>query len=154
MNITYDYRFGLPRNIVRKYIKNEKVLRNALPGCKSFVEVSKGVYHAEVDVKIGPIQDVFSLEIRLLENQQSTYQLHVKGKGNVGDIMGKADLVISDVQGGSKITCKADAEVTGAIALAGKRVLDSGANKGLDTFFQKLEKEIKRCIYEMRRNGK
>lgn len=154
MNITYDYRFGLPRNIVRKYIKNEKVLRNALPGCKSFVEVSKGVYHAEVDVKIGPIQDVFSLEIRLLENQQSTYQLHVKGKGNVGDIVGKADLVISDVQGGSKITCKADAEVTGAIALAGKRVLDSGANKGLDTFFQKLEKEIKRCIYEMRRNGK
>lgn len=154
MNITYDYRFGLPRNIVRKYIKNEKVLRNALPGCKSFVEVSKGVYHAELDVKIGPVQDVFSLEIRLLENQQSTYQLHVKGKGNVGDIVGKADLVISDVQGGSKVTCKADAEVTGAIALAGKRVLDSGANKGLDTFFQKLEKEIKRCIYEMRRNGK
>jgi len=154
MNITYEYRFGLPRNVVWKLIKNEKVLRNALPGCKSFAETSKGVYRAELDVNIGPLQDVMILDIWLHENMPSTYQLKVNGKGNVGEIVGKADLVISDVDGGSKITCKADAEVTGALALAGKRILDSGANKGLDTFFQKVEKQIKRSIYEMRRSRK
>lgn len=152
MDITYEHRFGLPRNVVWRFIKNEKVLRNSIPGCKSFVETSKGVYEAELDVNIGPVQDVFLLKIRLFEKNPSTYQLRVEGKGNVGDIVGKADLVISEVQGGSKITCRADAEVTGALALAGKRVLDSGANKGLDTFFQKMEKQIKRSIYEMRRN--
>ncbi|MDQ1146164.1 carbon monoxide dehydrogenase subunit G [Bacillus sp. SORGH_AS 510] len=152
MNITYEHRFGLPRNVVWKYIKNEKVLRNSIPGCKSFVETSKGVYQAELDVNIGPIQDVFSLKIRFFEKNQSTYQLRVEGKGNVGEVVGKADLLISEVQGGSKITCRADADVTGALALAGKSVLDSGASKGLDTFFEKLEKQIKRTIYEMRRN--
>lgn len=152
MNITYEHRFGLPRNVVWKYIKNEKVLRNSIPGCKSFVETSKGVYQAELDVNIGPIQDAFSLKIRLLEKNPSTYQLRVEGKGNVGEIVGRADLVISEVRGGSKIICSADADVTGALALAGKSVLDSGANKGLDTFFEKLEKQIKRSIYEMRRN--
>lgn len=154
MNITYEYRFGLPRNIVWKLIKDEKVLRNALPGCKSFAETSKGVYLAELDVNIGPLQDVMKLEIRLHENMPSTYQLRVNGKGTVGEIVGKADLVITDDDGGSKITCKADAEVTGALALAGKRILDTGATKGLDSFFQNVEKQIKRSIYEMRRNGR
>ncbi|WP_413300061.1 SRPBCC domain-containing protein [Bacillus sp. 1P10SD] len=154
MNITYEYRFGLPRNIVWKLIKNEKVLQNALPGCKSFVETSKGVYHAELNVNIGPLQDVMMIEIRLHEKSPSTYQLRVNGKGNVGEIVGNADLVIRDVDGGSKITCKANAEVTGALALAGKRILDSGATKGLDSFFQQVEKQIKRSIYEMRKSGR
>ncbi|MBT2728341.1 hypothetical protein J7E63_15520 [Bacillus sp. ISL-75] len=41
MKLEYEYTFGLPRNIVWKYIKDEKVLQSSLPGCKSFSEVTE-----------------------------------------------------------------------------------------------------------------
>ncbi|MFL6554704.1 MAG: CoxG family protein [Bacillus sp. (in: firmicutes)] len=155
MKIEYDYTFGLPRNIVWKYIKYEKVLRNSIPGCKSFRETSEGVYNAELEIKIGPIQDLFTLEIRLAENKStSSFRLQVKGTGNLGAITGKADLFIKDQQGAAKLNCKAEAEVTGALALAGQRVLEGGANKSLETFFQKVEKEIKMSLFYLRKKGR
>ncbi|MEH7072656.1 CoxG family protein [Neobacillus drentensis] len=155
MRLEYDYTFGLPRNIVWKYIKDEQVLRNALPGCKSFSEVSKGRYQAELEVNIGPIHDRFALEIRLIENKSSSLiQLQVKGTGNLGDIAGNADLYLKDQQGSTPLKCIADARVTGALALGGQRLLEGGANSGLETFFQKVEKDIKIQLYYLKRKGR
>ncbi|MFL6516579.1 MAG: CoxG family protein, partial [Bacillus sp. (in: firmicutes)] len=151
----YDYSFGLPRNVVWKYIKDETVLRNSIPGCKSFRETSKGVYQAELEINMGPIQDLFALEIRLHENKSSSLiQLQVKGTGNLGEITGKSDLYFRDLDGTTSLHCIAEAQVTGALALAGQRVLEGGANKGLESFFQKLEKEIKRHLYYLKRRSR
>ncbi|NHC40631.1 carbon monoxide dehydrogenase [Bacillus sp. MM2020_1] len=154
MEIKYEYTFGLPSNVVWKYIKDEKVLRNSLPGCKSFMETSKDVYQAQLEVNMGPFQDLFSLEIRLNEKKSSSLiHLQVKGTGNIGEIVGNADLFINDIQRTTKLNCTAEAQVTGALALAGQRVIEGGANKGLESFFQTLEKEIKRKLYMQRRAG-
>jgi uncharacterized protein len=156
LKIEYDYIFGLPRNVVWRYIKDEKVLRNSIPGCKSFIEKSKGVYQAELEINMGPIQDSFALEIRLEEKKSADlYRLHVKGTGNIGEIAGKADLYMKeDVQGTANLHCRAEAQVTGALALAGQRFLENGANKSMETFFQKIEKEIKRTIYFLKRKSR
>ncbi|PEQ83344.1 carbon monoxide dehydrogenase [Bacillus sp. AFS006103] len=152
MKIEYDYTFGLPMNVVWKYIKDENVLRNSLPGCKSFMETSKDVYQAQLEVNMGPIQDLFSVKIRLNEMQSSSLiHLQVKGAGNIGEIVGNADLFIKDIKGTTKLNCTAEAQVTGALALAGQRVIEGGANKGMESFFQTLEKEIKRKLYMQRR---
>jgi uncharacterized protein len=155
LKIEYDYTFGLPRNIVWKYIKDEKVLRNAIPGCKSIIETSKGVYQAELEINMGPIQDIFNLEIRLEEKKSaSLYRLNVKGTGNIGEVQGKVDLFIKDFEGTAKLYCKAEAQVTGALALAGQRFLESGANKSMETFFEKVENEMKRTIYYLKRRSR
>jgi hypothetical protein len=152
VKIEYDYTFGLPKNVVWKYIKDEKVLRKSLPGCRSLTETSKDVYQAQLEVNMGHMKDLFSLEIRLNEMKSSSLiQLQVKGSGNIGDVVGKADLLLKDSQGTTKLNCSAEAQVTGALALAGQRVLEGGANKGLESFFQTLEKEIKRNLYLQRR---
>jgi uncharacterized protein len=78
----------------------------------------------------------------------------VKGTGNIGEIVGKADLFIKEVQGSANLHCKAEAQVTGALALAGQRFLESGANKSMETFFQKVEKEMKRTIYHLKRRSR
>jgi uncharacterized protein len=155
LKIEYDYTFGLPRNIVWKYIKDEKVLRNAIPGCKSFIETSKGVYQAELEINMGPIQDIFTLGIRLEEKKSaSMYRLYVKGTSNIGEVQGKVDLFIKDFEGTAKLHCNADAQVNGALALAGQRFLESGANKSMETFFEKVEKEMKRTIYYLKRRSR
>ncbi|WP_066062146.1 SRPBCC domain-containing protein [Neobacillus soli] len=154
MKIEYEYRFGLPRNIVWRYLKDENVLGNSLLGCKSFVESSTGVYQAELDINIGPIQDSFTLEIRREQEKPPLfYQLHVKGNGNLGEIDAKADLFIKEFQESAILISRIDTQVTGALALAGQRVLDAAAKKGLEACFQKMEMEIKRDLYKLKRGG-
>jgi uncharacterized protein len=156
LKIEYDYTFGLPKNIIWKYIKDENVLRNSIPGCKSFIEKSKGVHQAELEINMGPIQDSFAMVIRLEEKKSADlYRLHVKGTGNIGEISGKADFYIREgVQGTARLHGRAEAQVTGALALAGQRFLENGANKSMETFFLKIEKEIKRTIYFLKRKSR
>ncbi|MGG1677014.1 CoxG family protein [Neobacillus sp. NRS-1170] len=155
MKIKYDHSFELPRSIVWKYIKDENVLRNSLPGCSFFEERSTGNYLAEIGIHIGPIKDVFKLEIYTIEeNSASSYRLHVKGKGNLGEINGNGALHIKEKQGGTHLSFLADAEITGALAFASKRILDGTTDTSLANFFQKMEKEIKKRIYLVKKRSR
>ena len=152
MKIEYQHIFGLPRKIVWKCIKDEKVLGNTIPNCKSLVQVSNGLYQAQVDIQMGPIKDVFALEVKLeKEKSPAYYHVHLKGKGNLGEFSGKADLFLSDLQGSTKLNIHSDLEVTGALAGAAQRVINGGANKGIEKFFLSLEKEIKKNLYFIRK---
>ncbi|MGG3466294.1 SRPBCC domain-containing protein [Neobacillus pocheonensis] len=155
MKIKYDHSFQLPRSVVWKYIKDETVLRNSLPGCRIFEEKSYGNYLAEIDIHLGPIKDVFKLDIRTVEeNSSSSYRLFVRGKGNLGEINGSGVLQIKEGQEGTHLSFVSDAEVTGALAMVSKRVLDGSADKSFQSFFQTIEKEIKRKIYLLKRSGR
>jgi hypothetical protein len=154
LKIEYEYTFGLPRGIVWRDLKDENILRNSLPGCKSFVEKSNGAYQAELEIRIGPIEDFFIFEIRReKEKSPAYYRLLVKGKGNLGEIDTTVDIMIEESHGVSKLTFSTDAQVSGALSLAGERILAAGAKKGLESFFQKMEKEIKRRLYQLKRGS-
>ncbi|MEH7417455.1 SRPBCC domain-containing protein [Neobacillus drentensis] len=155
VEIEYQYRFGLPRTIVWKYIKNENLLKNSLQGCKSFIETSTGVYKGEIDIHLGPLHDLFNFDVQLDEEKAPvTLRLKIKGHGSLGELNGNAILLFKDYQSGTQILCKAKGEVSGALGLTGKRLLDSGATKGLENFFSNLEKEMKRTLYELKKRNR
>ncbi|MFB3167910.1 SRPBCC domain-containing protein [Neobacillus sp. 179-C4.2 HS] len=155
MNIEYQHSFGLPRKVVWKYIKDEKVLGNTIPNCRTFAQSKNGVYHAEIDINIGPLKDVFTLEVKLEKEQApSYYHLLLKGKGNLGEINGNADLFFKDQQGSTQLTIHTDVKVTGILSGAAERVISGGANKGIEKFFLSVEKEIKKNLYLLRKGRK
>jgi uncharacterized protein len=155
LKIEYQHTFGLPRNIVWKYVKDEKVLRNAIPSCRSFVESPTGFYQAQIDINIGPLKDVFALEAKLDKEQVSSYyHLMLQGKGNLGGISGDAHLFFNDQQGATQLTIQAEVKVTGTLSGPAERVLNGGGNKGIQRFFLSLEKEIKKKLYILRKGRK
>lgn len=155
LKIEYQHIFGLPRKIVWKYIKDEKVLRNAIPSCQSFVQSSPGLYKVEMEITIGPLKDVFTIEVKLeKEKSPSYYHINLKGKGNLGEVSGKADLFLSDHQGSTQLNIQAEVNVTGTLSGAAERILNGGANKGIEKFFQSLEKEMKKKLYLLRKGRK
>lgn len=155
MKIKYDYSFHLPRSIVWKHIKDVTVLRNSLPGCRIFEERSNGNYLAEIEIHLGPIKDVFRLDIRTVEeNSSSSFRLLVRGQGNLGEINGSGVIQLKEGLDGTLLSFLADAEVTGALAMVSKRVVDGTADKSFQSFFQTIEKEIKRKIYLLKRRGR
>ena len=157
MEIEYQYRFGLPKTIVIKYIQNEEVLRNSLPGCKSFTKTSSGIYTGEMEINLGPLQDLFTLEVEIVDDKTpSLIKLKINGNGHLGQIEGNAVLMFKENQnqGLTQLTCRAAGKASGALGLAGKKLLDSGAAKGLENFFQQLEKEMKRKVYQTKRRNR
>lgn len=152
MKIEYDYTFDLPRTIVWKYIKTEKVLRNSIPNCKSFKEHSTGIYIAEMEVKLGPLQDTFAIEVqRQKEKSPSYYRLLVKGKGKLGEVEGVADLFFHPIDGGTKVKFTGDAQFSGALAVVGQRAITGSVDYSFGQFFKTVEKEIKRSLYHKQR---
>jgi uncharacterized protein len=155
LKIEYQHNFGLPRKIVWNYIKDEKVLGNAIPSCRSFVKNTTGLYQAEIDINIGPLKDVFALEVKLDKEQASSYyHLLLQGKGNLGGISGDAHLFFNDQKGTTQLTIQAEVKVTGTLSGPAERVLNGGANKGIERFFLSLEKEIKKKLYLLRKGRK
>jgi len=155
LKIEYQHIFGLPRKIVWKYIKDEKVLGKAIPSCRTFVQSSHGFYQADLEMAMGPLKDVFTMEVKLeKEKMPSYYHLTLKGKGNLGEVHGKAELFLSDHQGSTQLSIQAEANVTGTLSGAAERVLNGGANKGIEKFFQSLEKEMKKNLYLLRKGRK
>lgn len=152
MLIEYQYTFGLPRKIVWKHLRDQEILHKSLPGCKSFVQTAKNAYKAEMDINIGPFSDVCKLEILLdKEKPHSSFMLHVKGKGNIGELKGDIFIFLTGSGSRTELACKAEGQVTGALAIPGERILTPAAAKGLDRFFQTVEKEIKRTLYQLKR---
>ncbi|MDQ1003082.1 carbon monoxide dehydrogenase subunit G [Neobacillus niacini] len=155
MKIEYQHTFGLPRKVVWKYIKDEKVLGSAIPSCRTFVQSSKGFYQAEIDVNIGPLKDVFTLEVSLEKEQVPSYfQLLLKGRGNLGEISGNGEIFFNDQQGSTQLNIRAEVKVSGTLSGAAERVISGGANKGIEKFFLSVEKEIKKNLYLLRKGRK
>jgi carbon monoxide dehydrogenase subunit G len=147
MKVEYTYMFDLPRDLVWKYIQDEQVLRNALPGCKTFREKEDGVYHAEMGLAVGPVKGLFVSEVQQVNQQPpSSYRLLIKSKGTPGEIDAVADMVIEEVETASKLTCIAEVHGTGVIASIGQRVMGGVAKVILGQFFKAAEKEMKKLV--------
>jgi uncharacterized protein len=155
LKIEYQHTFGLPKKVVWKYIKDEKVLANAIPNCRTFVQSTTGIYQAEIDINIGPLKDTFTLDVKLeKEKAPFYYHLRLKGKGKLGEVSGKAILVLNDKQGSTQLDIQAEVNVTGTLSGAAERVISGGANKGIEKFFLSVEKEIKKNLYLLRKGRK
>ncbi|MFJ5760427.1 CoxG family protein [Neobacillus sp. NPDC093182] len=155
MKIEYQHTFGLPRKVVWKYIKDEKVLGSAIPSCRTFVQSTKGLYQAEIDVNIGPLKDVITLEVSLEKERVPSYlQLLLKGRGNLGEISGNGEIFFNDQQGSTQLNIQAEVKVSGTLSGAAERVISGGANKGIEKFFLSVEKEIKKNLYLLRKGRK
>jgi uncharacterized protein len=155
LKIEYQHTFGLPRKIVWKYIKDEIVLGNAIPSCRTFLQRTPGLYQSEINMNIGPLKDVFTLEIRIEKEQASSYShLLLQGKGNLGEVSGNAHLFFNEHQGSTQLTIQAEVKVTGTLSGIAERAINGGANKGIEKFFLSLEKEIKKNLYLSRKGRK
>jgi carbon monoxide dehydrogenase subunit G len=144
LKIEYEYTFDMPRDVVWRFIQDEEVLRRSIPGCKSFEQVEEGVYRAEMGLSAGPVKGLFTGEVQQKDQQEpSFYRLLVRGKGKPGEIDAVADMNLDEVEGGVKLACTVEVQVTGVLASVGQRVMGGVARLVLGQFFKTADKEMK-----------
>ena len=127
MDLSGEYVIPAPRETVWEALNNPDILRECIPGCEILEMQSPTQMSATVVTKIGPVKAKFSGEVTLENiNAPAGYTIVGEGKGGIaGFAKGGADVALEEVEGGTKLTYTAKAQVGGKIAQLGSRLIDS-----------------------------
>ncbi|WP_400163625.1 CoxG family protein [Brevibacillus sp. TJ4] len=150
MQLAYSHPFPYPRETVWKLIQDERVLRHAIPGCKSFSHIEQDSYHVEMGLSVGPVKGLFSGQVQIANRQEpGYYQLLVKGKGLPGEIDATAHMHIEETEQGAVLNCQMEVMVTGVLASVGQRVMGGVAKLVLGQFFKAAEEEMNKLASQV-----
>ena len=130
--------------VVWDAILNPEVLKACIPGCESLTgSVAEG-YEAVVRQKVGPVSATFTGLVQLSDIVEGrSLNISGEGKGGVaGFAKGGADVSFEPMEGGTRLTYEAEANVGGKIAQLGSRIIDSFARKLADEFFARFQTAV------------
>jgi uncharacterized protein len=144
MEISGDYVFDAPREMVWKALLDPNVLGAIMPGGKGFEQTDENQYKGVLEVKVGPVQGTFQGVIKLLDIiPPERYQIEVDGKGPAGFVKasGKMQLETRDSQ--TFMQYSGQAQVGGRIASVGQRLMDSAARSIIRQSLEALNEYLK-----------
>lgn len=143
MKVEGSYTFNAPRDFVWQSILDPEVLALALPGVQQLEKVADNEYKAVMKIRIGPVQGVFSGDVKLSDlNPPSACRLHVDGKGAPGFVKGDGELNL-EAQGESTVLFySGDAQVGGRLASVGQRLMESSTQALIRQSLESLDAQI------------
>ena len=144
MKVTGEYQIDNSRDVVWRALNDPDVLRRCIPGCESLVRTSDTELDADVAAAIGPVRARFRCKLTLKNlNPPESYTLAGEGKaGASGFGRGSADVVLSEVDGGTRLKYAADFKVGGKLAQVGSRLVLGATRKTADEFFGAFSREL------------
>jgi carbon monoxide dehydrogenase subunit G len=140
MKMSGEKILNAPRNKVWAALNDPEVLRQSIPGCESFEKQADDSYRATVAARIGPVQARFNGTVRLSElDPPNGYTISGEGSGGAaGSAKGSAKVRLASVDGGTRLTWNADAQISGKLAQIGSRLIESTANHMAGQFFDRF----------------
>lgn len=143
MEISGEYSLAAARHVVWAALNNPLVLEKCIPGCESMAVVGENQWQATVAAAIGPVRARFNTRVSI-ENQQPpvSYTLLGESKAAAGFAKGKADVVLSEQNGGTLLVYTAEFRVGGKLAQVGSRLVVAATRKTADEFFGALVTEL------------
>jgi uncharacterized protein len=133
-----------PRAEVWARLNDAATLMACIPGCTELTGTAETGFAATVVQKVGPVKATFKGSVTLGNVVPGeSYTITGEGKGGVaGFAKGGADVVLRDVDGGTELTYKVDAQVGGKLAQLGSRIIGGFARKMADQFFEDFLKTV------------
>jgi|AP95_1055475.scaffolds.fasta_scaffold107734_2 carbon monoxide dehydrogenase subunit G len=144
MIIEGDYTFDGPREAVWDLLLDPEILSRALPGSGGLEQTDEHRYEGRVNVGVGPVTAAeFTVSLTLSELEHpARYVMVIDGKGPIGFTKGRAEVSLTEVEGGTALTYRADLQVGGKIAGVGQRLLDSVSKAMTKQGLAALNKEL------------
>ena len=145
MKLTAVYRLPRSPDQVFAALTDPEVLCRCIEGCESLVSTGDGVYEVRLRIGLGSLKGTYAGRARLEDLQPpGSYTLVVEGKAAAGWARGSARMRLVAEGADTVLTCDADAQVGGAIAAVGSRLIDAAGRRLTDRFFDALARELAR----------
>ena len=144
MKLTDTREIKADPKVVWDAILNPDVLKECIPGCESLTGSVADGYEAVVKQRVGPVSATFTGLVQLSDIVPGkSLKISGEGKGGVaGFAKGGANVSFEPMEGGTRLTYEAEANVGGKIAQLGSRIIDSFAKKLADEFFTRFQAAV------------
>ncbi len=125
-------------------ILNPDVLKDCVPGCESMTGTPDTQFEAVVTQKVGPVKATFK-GVVTLSDMVPGQSLRISGEGKggpAGFAKGGANVTLTAIEGGTRLSYEVEASVGGKIAQLGSRIIDGFAKKMADEFFTRFQEAV------------
>ena len=144
MEFSGEHLIAAPIDAVWAGLNDAEVLKVSIPGCEQLEKISDTEMTAQVRQKIGPVSANFAGKVTLSDfDPPHSYRIAGQGSGGMsGFAKGGALVTLEAVDGGTRLSYKAEAELGGKIAQLGSRLIQGAANKVADQFFSQFSEVV------------
>ncbi len=152
IKIAASFDVAAPLERVFATLIEPSVLRRCIPGCEELKAIGSDTFEATLKIGLGGIKGRYVGRAELRDKQPPhSFTLTFDGKGTTGFVRGTARVQLAaasapdaDPNAGARtrVTTESEAQVGGAIAAVGSRLIEATAKKLSADFFRQLEAEI------------
>jgi uncharacterized protein len=144
MEISGDYMFDAPQQLVWDALQDPNVLGSVMPGGKEFTEIGDKRYSGLLEVKVGPVQGSFQGQIQLSDVvPPESYQIVVDGKGAPGFVKATGNMRLEARGQQTFMEYSGKAQIGGRIASVGQRLVESAARSIIRQSLDALNEYLK-----------
>ena len=134
---------GIEREVVFDALADPAVLARSLPGCRRLVDQGDGHYEITIDAGVGSVRGEYTGEVTIGEAKRpELYEATLNASGGPGDVRATLQATLSENDSGTDVAYRMDAQVTGAIAGVGQRVITGVSRRNANDFLKALGKEL------------
>jgi hypothetical protein len=133
-----------PRERVWEVLSDTGVLARSIPGCQRLERTGAEQFDARVFARVAAIDGVFEGRVTVSDRQApASCTLRASGSGDPGTFEATAVVWLEDPgDGATRVIYDADAEVGGAIAGVGQRVLAGVAQRNAAVFLEAVDRYL------------
>jgi uncharacterized protein len=144
MQLTGNYTFDAAPQAVWDLLMDTRAIAGCLPGCRELKEIGPDRYQADLNVAVAAVTGNYSATVELADKLPPTsYRLIVEGTGRTGFVKGAARMTLSATgENKTAVAVEATADVGGAVARVGQRLMEGVARMMMDRFFACLAKAL------------
>jgi carbon monoxide dehydrogenase subunit G len=143
MNIDSTYTFEGPVTTVWALLMDTSAIAGCVPGCRELRPDGEDRYRAELTAPVAAVSGQFEATIALEDKAPPhSYTLVVQATGRPGFVRGHAIVTLTDADQRTSVHVAAQADVGGAIARVGQRLLEGAARMMMDRFFECLGRKL------------
>lgn len=142
------YRLAAGRLLVWQALNDAAVLKRAIPGCRHIEWTAPEALEIEVAVNLGVAHPTFHGALELTDVVPTvSYTLNGHGKGGLfGRAHGAADVMLTDLDGGTELTFLAHGGASNRLMQVGKVLIGHSAQRVIDGFFERFAEAMGTAI--------
>lgn len=144
MELKEEIIINAPRDVVYAALNDPEILKECIPGCEELIKHSDTELEAKVVLKVGPVKAKFGGNVTLSpDSPPEKFSLVGEGSGGAaGFAKGGAEVVLTEVEGGTLLAYDAKAQIGGKLAQLGSRLIQSTSKKLAAKFFASFAEKV------------
>lgn len=143
MKLSGSHKFKAHSAQVFQAILTPEVLKASIPGCNNVRYTDASNIAVEITTSLPGLRGPYELNIGIPRRQDPSYlELQVVRQGKGGSINALAEISLTDEADGALLTYNANAELSGAVAIANNPLGEGIVKSSLNSFFKNLDKSI------------